>query len=552
MRLTGRWTRGGESPSRLVWEGQPSQANELLPIPGMSVKRGTATFPPDIELVDQVLSVWPDTEVAQDVTDWMYAERNREQLLSAVAVCPDWDLPGCEDLRPYQRVGVRYLLEARRAILADDRGLGKTAVAIRATEHLHRVLVVAPSYLKGNWAEEIRKWSSQPALVVEGDRVKRERQIREFTEGYCIVNYEMVRRSDRRLGAGGHQLLFDMRWDAIICDEAHRLKDRNSLQTKGVTLLSEKVPIIYMLTGTPMVNRDPSELWSLLRIIDPNRWTSYWAFVARFCESYTDYWGTHISGGKNIPELQRVLKSNMLRRMKSTVAPELPPKLYKTIHVELTAEHRRLYTRVEDEMLLELEDASTVSIANSLAAIARLQQVALFPGSLGMSPHEPKTETLISLIEDVLVDEGQVVVFGWHKAYLEHLSRILPGKKWRVALITGDTPFSTRDEIVRDFRSGKYDVLLGNLAAVGEGLNLDTASTAIFVESTWTAAKNEQAEDRLHRLTTTQSPTIIHLVSKDTIDEDIRAVANRKGEFVARVLGPDQIIRTVRDRRKES
>lgn len=558
LRLTGQWAksapRGAPVLTKIVCAGDISDIKELAAQLGAKVKaKGTLTFAPCPVLLQALITEY-GLHADDQLMSWLRAQQQHvADLLTPVTSSEPCSRPKFRALYPYQRSGAQFLRTAKRAILADDRGLGKTATALLAAETtntlqpVRRVLVVVPTYLKANWADEIRKWTSAAYYVAEGSRKQRDANIDKYLASdatYCIVNYEMLR---KQKGTLGYTQLFKQRWDTIIFDEAHRLKSRSSQWTLGAfALQSEQV---FFLTGTPLMNKNPAELWPMLHIIDPIRWSAYWQFVDRFCLVTQSYFGWQISGGKNQDQLKEVLAATMLRRTKQDVLPELPPKIYQTIEIPLELKHQRLYKKAEKELLLELPQGEAIPVGSALALITRLRQLATYPAVLGIQDYQPKTPIILELLSDILAAGEQVVLFGWYKEYLYHLQTLFTSKKWHSEIITGEISLKSRTEIQERFRSGKTRILIGNMAAAGEGLNFENASTAILVELDWVPARNEQTEDRVHRMTTTQSPTIIRLVSKGTIDEDILRVVHSKKKFIEEALNLSAVMTCLLERK---
>ncbi len=237
----------------------------------------------------------------------------------------------------YQRAGIAYAIGRQGTIIADEMGLGKTIQAIgviNATSEVKTVLVVCPASLKHNWAREVRKWSSRPTNVhiVNGKRPPSEDKEVQVD----IINYDILHKLDEKVG-----------FDLLVCDEAHYVKNGKAKRTKALHALARRCKRVVLLTGTPILNK-PVELWSLLQVAAPTVWdppgvvkgkavgagdgAGFFGFAKRYCGARQEQVSRDrlvwlFDGATNLAELQERLRATcMVRRLKSDVLAELPPK----------------------------------------------------------------------------------------------------------------------------------------------------------------------------------------------------------------------------------
>lgn len=371
--------------------------------------------------------------------DWGNRAVQRENILDSLANADDADLsdiiatwtPDIAELaRGYQRAGIKFIAEAKGALIADQPGLGKTLQTIGAlseagllddTEQARAHLIVAPTTtLTPTWLKELTKWQPHPVFVCEGHRKEREAIIEEFMENvdfggcaFLVVNPAMVRyervpnpdfdpeapkhdpRSEKWLEdeyTYAYPVLHDIVWDSIVIDESHdnAIRNPSTMTAKGLNGLNladdgKKVA----MTGTPIENR-PLDLWAVLHWLDPENFSSKWRWIDRFCETeLTEY---KVKGGKGktrntrvvtgirkdmLPELFDSLKPYVLRRTKTEVAPELPEKQYVDWWVPFGSDsHRRQYMAMQEESFVKIADMelSTVGVLDELT---RLKQFAI-------------------------------------------------------------------------------------------------------------------------------------------------------------------------------
>lgn len=444
-----------------------------------------------------------------------------------------------DTLFEYQRTMVHFGKHAKHFINADDRGLGKTleAISLAVEAGCKRILVVSPNYLKLNWMREIKKFSNfQTFCTNTSERAARERVIESFVrtnEGILIVNYEMLRIIKSK---PAFKDLFEVKWDMVIFDEAHRLKGRNSLYVTGAKKFS-KVEYIQMLTGNPISNR-PEDIWQLLNILYPEQFTSYWNFVEYFCNILDNYFGREIKGIKEhkIPELQALLLPILLKRLKEDVA-ELPDKIREYIYVDMEGNQLKQYRTLEKQMAFELANGKFELAATVPAQHIKLQQLIASPSLLGVRSKASAVEdTCMNLVEELMQSTDKVIIGTWFTGAAKNLIEML-SKKFKVFNINSSMNSTLRDAEVEAFKNcNTPSILIGTIKTMSEGLNIDECDYMILCDLSWVPTDNEQFEDRIHRITSTRKKTYYYITVKDSISEDRIEVLNSKVQMRDEVL----------------
>lgn len=435
---------------------------------------------------------------------------------------------------PHQQVGMDILLKVPKFIVADEPGTGKTKMlidtmaALREQEGIQRVLVVVKPSLKYNWVEEIQTHSDHTAWVYEGPKQARQAALHKYAEHgtalFCIVSYDTARLDIAHLS--------NVRWDAVILDEAHKIKNPMASTTKAIWRL--QAPRQYALTGTPIINR-PEEAYSLLHWlgVEPR---SYGAFLQEYFVGEGYKWRPI---PKKMQELQQRLQRIMLRRRKADVLT-LPPKVRQTIWVQLNAQQRAVYQKLRDRALLEMED-ETVSVVHLLAKLTYLKEVTDSVELVGVEETQDsaKIRALRELVESLVESGEKVIIFTQYKRF--HARLLKEFAKYNPAYITGDVSStkrkrdgkSDRQAMVKKFQKDPTcRIFLGVASACREGLTLTAASYVIFVDKEWAPSYVEQAEDRAHRIGTKESLTVYTLAAKGTIEEGIERLLRDKKDVV--------------------
>jgi SNF2 family DNA or RNA helicase len=346
-------------------------------------------------------------EIQPRLAEWATNELNT-RIAPALALRELETYEGDESLFPHQRAGVAFLATAKRALLADEPGLGKTAQAIRALKQLHDngedvfpILVVCPNTLKKNWAREFDRWwpGSVVTQVIKGSAVQRKKQFEEPAQVF-IINWESLRSHSRLAPYGSIALkrcvdmggldekvtanqcevtpreLNNIDFKAVIADEIHRSKDPKSKQSRALWAATGDAEIRFALTGTPIAN-NVVDLWSILHWISPEDWPSKTKWIDRMVDVMLNaFGGMMVLGVKPTmhDEFYKSLNPYMRRMLKKVVLPNLPPVLNERRDVEMSTKQNKAYSQMRDNMIAELSSGDILTAPSVLTQTIRLLQ----------------------------------------------------------------------------------------------------------------------------------------------------------------------------------
>jgi superfamily II DNA or RNA helicase len=427
------------------------------------------------------------------------------------------------ELRVYQQQGIDWLCFLREAglggLLADDMGLGKTIQALCALPA--RSLVVAPTSLLHNWIDEMERF--RPGLrwnLYHGPK-----RLLDEDADVVLTSYAIL-----RLDA---DLLGDIRWDAVVLDEAQTIKNPNSQVAQAAFGLNADFRMA--LTGTPVENR-LEELWSQLHFLNRGLLGGLRDFQERYARPIAD-------GDTDAADrLRERIHPFVLRRLKRDVAPELPPRTEVVVHCELSEEERAVYDAVRAatvaQVVEQLRSGQSGGVMAALEALLRLRQAAchsaLVPGQTATG--STKIDVLVQRLEQAVEDGHRALVFSQWTGLLDLIEPHLGGSAIDFERLDG----STRDRagVVRRFQHDEGPpVMLVSLKAGGTGLNLTAADHVFLMDPWWNPAVEDQAADRVHRIGQTR-PVVVHrIVSLDTVEEGILALHTRKRALSEVVMG---------------
>jgi superfamily II DNA or RNA helicase len=437
-----------------------------------------------------------------------------QALLEDFHGLPEATLPaGLEAiLRPYQRHGINWLAFLRQAglgaLLADDMGLGKTLQTLCVLQG--HTLVVAPTSVLHHWADELRRFRPDLRMSTYHGPQRTLATAADVT----LTTYAIL-----RLDAA---TLAQHTWDTVVLDEAQAIKNPDSQVARAAYSL--RASFRLALTGTPVENR-LAELWSQLHFLNRGLLGGRQTFQERYERP--------IAAGQPgvAAQLQEKLHPFILRRRKRDVAPELPPRTDVVLHCVLSDSERVVYDTVRAATLANvvalLEAGGSVLAA--LEALLRLRQACCHPGLLpGQSAAiSTKVSLLLERLEEVVASGHKALVFSQWTTLLDHLEPHLRTAGAAFTRLDGAT--RDRASVVRHFQDeAGPPIMLVSLRAGGTGLNLTAADHIFLLDPWWNPAVEDQAADRAHRLGQTRPVLVYRLVARDTVEERILALQEKK------------------------
>lgn len=490
--------------------------------------------------------------------DFDYLIRRANEMNLTIEVnCPQKSNSDCDDAdsnsnlndetnsfnyktKPYkhQIEGVQFGLEHDRFILGDDMGLGKTKQIIDLSvikkhkyNYKHCLIICGVNGLKWNWESEIKIHSDEKSqilgcrknnkgkYVVKGESCKLQ-DLEDINTGklddtyFIITNVETLR--NKAISDKLKFLCDTNKINMIAVDEMHKCATNNSQQSKG--LLKLRSESMIAMSGSLIMN-NPLDLYM------PLHWLGYDRHEFRDFENHFCRFGAYknITGFKNMEQIQEILKVIMLRRLKSDVL-DLPEKIYSVEYVEMSAKQQKIY----DEVLNGLrEQVDLIACSkNPLANLIRLRQATGHTSTISSSISESaKMDRLRELVKEYVNAGHKCIIFSNWTSMTDILKIEL--MEYNPAIVTG----ATKDKISEKdrFMNGpECKIIIGTIGALGTGFTLTAADTVFFLDEPFTSANKIQAEDRAHRIGAKRPINIITLITKNSIDERIHELVERK------------------------
>ena len=472
-----------------------------------------------------------------------WRERAAKQSGEAKLDCPPLgDLEPV--LRPYQQQGVAWLHFLRTngfgGILADEMGLGKTLQTLAYLRFIRQsqpglapMLVICPTSLVFNWLAEVKKFTPElKVLALHGpDRHARFADIP--ASDLVVTSYALIRRDAEKYRG--------LEFDTVVLDEAQHIKNRQTQNAQAVKAVRAKHRLV--LTGTPLEN-SVLDLWSIFDFLMPG----YLGTAKDFRERYE----LPIAKEKNAEaqsRLARRLRPFLLRRLKREVAKDLPAKLEQVSFCELTPDQRAVYQQVIEASRKEILEADgpqglTKSRMVVLTALLRLRQVCcdlrlLKLDNLNPTTTSGKLDLFGELLEEVIDGGHRVLVFSQFVGMLTLLKERLAAEKIEFCYLDGST--TDRAAVVERFQTqAGIPVFLISLKAGGVGLNLTGADSVIHFDPWWNPAVEDQATDRAHRIGQAKVVTSYKLITRDTVEEKILILQNRKRAVIQSTISGEE------------
>jgi superfamily II DNA or RNA helicase len=438
-------------------------------------------------------------------------------------------------LRDYQVEGHAWLSRLAAwgtgACLADDMGLGKTIQTIALLldrAKLGPALVLAPTSVCFNWVDELARFAPSLRPGMYREQPDRAACLAKLKKGdVLIASYGLLVRDA--------QLLAGTPFSTLVIDEAQALKNATTRRAKAARMLQADFRVA--LSGTPLENH-LGELWSIFSIVFPGLLGSWEQFRERFAHAIE-----RMKSPEALEALARVIRPFLLRRTKSEVARELPPRTEISVPIVLSGEELAMY---EDARLAAVAEVTKVGGVMKdeqrrfqiLAALTRLRLLASHPKLYDPTSQIPssKLARLLELLEELRDGGHRALVFSQFTSHLALVRAALDAAGFTSLYLDGSTPAADRKTIVSRFQAGEGDLFLISLKAGGTGLNLTAADYVIHLDPWWNPAVEDQASDRAHRIGQTQPVTVIRLIARGTIEEKILAMHGDKRALVASIL----------------
>lgn len=443
-------------------------------------------------------------------------------------------------LRDYQKDGDRWLFNLTyyrlSGILADDMGLGKTLEIItllKSVKTKNPNLIIAPASLTYNWYNEFKKWTpSLNVLLVSGNSQTRMDLISSVQPGQIIItSYDYLKRDI--------DIYKKMSFHFMIVDEAQAIKN---YQTKSAEAVKEiRCVSRFAITGTPIEN-SLADLWSIFDFCLPGYLKSYEEFKTTY---EIDIVKNH--DNTTLEKLNHQIAPFILRRTKNDVLRELPNKFEQVIYAPMSEEQEKIYNATLLQAREKIMQSNGENKMYIFSMLTRLRQICCHPKLYidNYDADSAKLNLTQNIIYDSIHSNHRLLIFSQFTSMLDILDETLSKKGIEHFKLTGNTPSEERFKLVDEFnKNTNIKVFLISLKAGGTGLNLVGADTVIHYDPWWNISAENQASDRVHRIGQKNNVQIIKMITKDSIEEKILELQNKKKELFEKVVSDDGNILT--------
>ena len=445
-------------------------------------------------------------------------------------------LPGSllSSMYEFQKEGVQFIInKGGRGLIGDEMGVGKTLQAIASAflySHEWPLLVICPASLKVNWRNELLKWLpgiSRKEIYLLDSKIHPS----PFAKVW-ITSYNLVAKSEA--------ILKSQVFEVIIADECHYVKNYSAKRSKVIIPMLQKAKRAIMISGTPVISR-PAEIYNILTSLRPDVFRSFKEFANRYCDPKEKFGHVDYSGSSNVKELYNLLSSTiMIRRLKSDVLTQLPPKIRQKVEIQVEVTHcktiRKKYNKIKNNEKNSKGDENKKS--NSVQQNSSdINQFVIESYSLTA---KAKIKGVIDYISYLLENDCKFLVFAHHQEMMQAIQDEVVKANVHFIRIDGKTPVDTRGDAVHEFQSNALcKVAILSITAAGIGLTLTAANLVIIAEMAWSPSTMIQAEDRVHRIGQKKSVNIHYLFGPGTLDEYIWPKIHEKLSVISSTLDND-------------
>lgn len=485
--------------------------------------------------------------------DKKYLRKIRYNEDAKLLIPKDFTFVGFKPFR-HQVVTLLYGLSYKDLAIFSMMGTGKTRSAIdiarywKSVGEVDKVLVVCPSSVLGNWAKEVKKFSEYKAVILH--HTNREVRKSLFTQEalFYIINYEATFRFMKQI--------LKLSPDMIIYDESSRISNAQAKQTKACIEIGGHAKYRLLLNGTPIANK-PLDLWSQMYCLDfgetlGSSFKNYRrAFFGSFelrTETGKRFRVYRIRNRAAMDSIAKQIAKKSIRYTKEECLKDLPQKLYQVRTLELPKSSRKLYEEMYANALLEVSKlGQNISARILLTKFIRALEITsgylkTDEGNFLKLKTNPKLQELQSLIEEIVPDDA-IVIWCKYLFSITIIENLLKKLGLNYLVIRGDV--KDKSAVQDQFQESSIEeipILIGQIRSGGIGLNLFKASYEIFYENEWRLLDRQQAEDRCHRHGSKKNVTVIDLLMKDTIDEQIvKAIKQKKdiADYIISKMGKE-------------
>ena len=491
------------------------------------------------------------------------------------------------ELRDYQKEAFVFFEQTNGlAILGDEPGLGKSLMALSyPAKHKFKTLIVSPASLKLTWRNEILKFTHEKPFVYKYNPPKK-LKIKTYTKEeslFHIINYESLdtyfklnyshtcgntscknkfvdhkknhkicpkcklektisSRITKALSPYEDEQgikIIPEEYDLLILDECHYIKSSSSKRTKLVKKMFSCVPRKLLLSGTLIKNRT-EELFSVLNFVNPEKWDNFHYFGLNYCSAYEGNFGWDYKGASNLEELFSKMSPSFLRRLKSDVLKDLPPKTRSEIIITLTEKQFKEYEKIEKGVIEAANDTGENDLLKPESEVLFIQSIQ----KLRQFTSKIKAEAAFEYLEGIKESGRKIVVFSH---YIASAEMMYDKFKENAVIFTGKNSMQEKQDAVDRFQNDKdCNFFFGTIGAAGVGITLTEANISLFVERAWSPSDNIQAEDRIHRLSQKSDKVqILKLKCEGTIDDDVEDLLEKKEGIINMVLdGKDTVTKS--------
>jgi SNF2 family DNA or RNA helicase len=435
-----------------------------------------------------------------------------------------------EYLRFHQVKAVDIILDNSSFALFWEPRVGKTPPSCYILKNYCKAVILTRNGHQTMWQKAVERYANKKSIIVQGNKKVREDIYNNFynsEEQILIINHDIL--ANDFLNLEDSEVIKKVGlYDIIIVDEAHYLRNYKSLKSKATMKLRNISENALILTGTPASNR-PSDIMPLLKFLHPKNINSFSLSKRYFSSKNFGYGEVFLSVKrkfkKDFQEFVQFFSSQLTFNQVMKWSPNIENIMY---FVDLNKEQNSLYKKIISEKYV-VDKNGEVLEENALSKIIRLQQVALYPENLGYEGiSSSKVDWILEYISNT---SEQIVIFSTFTSILKKISKLIKSSK----LLIGEIDHFERDNIVTAFQNQEFQVLLSNIQVGGTGWTLSKASTAIFLNRSWNLSDNEQAEQRIRNVNSSdevKKKTIIDLIAARTYEEKIVIMLKNKKKMI--------------------